>query len=109
MDIAFIDIANWLPLPRLAMIQQNFSEMLAEFTGNETMDPNEHNAKRLTNLETSLMHLQSDYDSLNEVVLDNARRLDKMAAMLQRLTEKFEAASEPVQERNAEDEKPPHY
>ena len=73
-------------------------------------EPNpSRNSQRLTDLETTLMHLQSDYDSLNEVVLDNAKRLGKITAMLQRLTERFEASSEPAQPRNAEDEKPPHY
>ncbi len=67
------------------------------------------NTDRLTELETSLMHLQSDYDSLNDVVLENAKRLDKLSSLLQKLTSRIEAVTEPVEQRNAEDEKPPHY
>lgn len=67
------------------------------------------NAKRLTNLETSLMHLQSDYDSLNEVVLENSKRLQEMTDLLVRLTEKLESAKTPEPPRKPEDEKPPHY
>ena len=74
------------------------------------MDQGAKNLKRLTELETSMMHLQNDYDSLNEVVLENARRLEKLTGMLQRLTERVDSsAAESAVPRNAEDEKPPHY
>lgn len=66
-------------------------------------------ARRLTALETSLMHLQNDYESLNEAVLENAHRLDRLAKLLQRLTDRFEAASDSDPERDPLDEKPPHY
>ncbi len=73
------------------------------------MAENEKNAKRLTALETSLMHLQNDFDSLNDAVLKNAQRLDLMAKSIQVLSDRLRAASEPVSERSAEDEIPPHY
>ncbi len=72
---------------------------------------NETDANRLTKLELALMHLQNDYDSLNEMVLKNGSRLDEVHGMLQRLTVKFESQQHSIesQARKAEDEKPPHY
>lgn len=73
------------------------------------MEENEKNAVRLTELETSMMHLQNDYDSLSEVVLENARRIEQMAKAIQRLTDRLQASTEPQSDRDAEDEVPPHY
>ena len=73
------------------------------------MDENEKNAQRLTELESSMMHLQNDYDSLNEVVLENARRLEQVLKTIQGLTDRLKVISEPQSERSAEDEVPPHY
>lgn len=73
------------------------------------MDENERNAKRITDLESTLMHLQNDFDSLNSVVLGNVDRLDRLNAMLEKLTHRMESKSESGVERNLEDEKPPHY
>ena len=73
------------------------------------MDDNEKNTNRLTDLESSLMHLQSDFDSLNEIVLENSRRLDKLSAMIQRLTDRIDSAGDDELPRSLEDEKPPHY
>jgi len=74
------------------------------------VEPNEKLSKRLTALESSMMHLQNDYDSLNEAVLENTRRLEKLVVMLERLTQRVDAASaDGSTPRNAEDEKPPHY
>lgn len=65
--------------------------------------------QRITELESTLMHLQNDYDALNEVVLENANRLEKMSAMIQQLTARIESASGDTAPRKLEDEKPPHY
>ena len=64
---------------------------------------------RITELELALTHLQKDYESLNEVVLDNGSRLASLESAMQRLTSKLDALSEPSSERRPEDEKPPHY
>ena len=66
--------------------------------------------ERVTGLESTLMHLQNDYDALNEVVLENANRLEKMSSMIQLLTARLESvSSNDVAPRKLEDEKPPHY
>ncbi len=65
--------------------------------------------QRVTGLESTLMHLQKDYDALNDVVLENANRLEKTSALIQQLTARLEAASNDAAPRKLEDEKPPHY
>ena len=54
------------------------------------MDEVEKITKRVTDLESSLMHIQSDVDSLNEIVLDNVRRLDKLVALIQHVTDRLD-------------------
>jgi len=73
------------------------------------MNQTDKNTTRLIEMETSLMHLQNDFDSINEVVLDQARRIGQLNSMLERLTERFDAAVASESPRTAEDEKPPHY
>jgi len=73
------------------------------------MNQIDKNSKRLTDLESTLMHLQNDYDSLNEVVLELSQKMDGLSKMFERLTERFEASSSSETPRSAEDEKPPHY
>lgn len=64
---------------------------------------------RLNDVEASMMHLQNDYDALNEVVLENVRRIEQLTKSIQGLTDRLKAASEGLPERKAEDERPPHY
>ena len=73
------------------------------------MSENRTNEKRLTDLESSLMHLQNDFETLNEVVLDHANRIEQMAKAMQRMADRLQAVSETEPERDAEDEIPPHY
>lgn len=73
------------------------------------MDQSERDRKRITELESSMMHLQNDYESLNEVVLENVHRLEKMRLIIERLESRLQANSEGEPERKAEDEVPPHY
>jgi uncharacterized coiled-coil protein SlyX len=73
------------------------------------MDGVEKNSKRLTELETNVMHLQSDFEALNSVVLENTRRLEEMRVMIERLLVQVKSKDETARPRNLEDEKPPHY
>lgn len=65
--------------------------------------------KRATDLEMSVAHLQHDLEMLGKAVLDNTEKLDQVLATLNRLTEKVSSSAEPAEQRNLEDEKPPHY
>ena len=64
---------------------------------------------RLQNLELSLMHLQKDYDQLNEVVIDLANRHEQLQNAYAKLTDQFKESQQPETPRDAESEKPPHY
>lgn len=64
---------------------------------------------RLTAIESTVAHLQHDYDQLHAVALtlqDDVRQLrqvlDKIASQMERLTEEPEV-------RSPESERPPHY
>ncbi len=65
--------------------------------------------KRATHLEMSVAHLQHDLETLEKAVLDNTEKLDRVLAALERLTQKVSSAEEPAEQRDLEDEKPPHY
>ena len=67
--------------------------------------------ERINDLESKLMYLQKDLEALNETVLENTLRLEKLKIAVDRLTHRLEsqvAASE-EEPRSLEDEKPPHY
>lgn len=66
--------------------------------------------QRITELEMDLTHLQRQYELLNEVVTDQAARLDralkrieKWEEGLDRLKNSMDGPGDPL------DEKPPHY
>lgn len=64
--------------------------------------------ERVTDAEIALTHLQQDYESLNEVVLEQQKRIEQLEAHIQRLETKIESNSDP-EVRDAEAERPPHY
>ena len=66
--------------------------------------------QRLNDLESALAYLQKDYDALNETVLENTNRLERMKNVVDRLTNQIQGLiNSAAEERSAEDEKPPHY
>jgi len=64
--------------------------------------------ERIVDAEMALTHLQHDYDSLNEVVLEQQKTIEQLSIQVQRLQAKVEAGSDP-EIRDAESERPPHY
>lgn len=64
---------------------------------------------RATKLEMSVAHLQHDLETLEKAVLDNTKKLDKVLAAIERLTQKVTSVAPPDEERDLADEKPPHY
>jgi uncharacterized coiled-coil protein SlyX len=63
--------------------------------------------ERLEKLETHLAHLERQYDELNGVVIEQAKRIKKLQSHQQRLAETLENAElERVRSTNP---KPPHY
>jgi uncharacterized coiled-coil protein SlyX len=64
-------------------------------------------AERLAKLETHVAHLEHLYDQLNQVVLDQNRKLSKIGAQQQKLSQTIESIEiDRIKSTNA---KPPHY
>ena len=57
------------------------------------------------------MHLQRHIEQLDQVVLDQSKRMDGLERTVRRLTDKLESLQQrlPDSEGSIEDEKPPHY
>ena len=89
------------------------SSDLKDFLGNsgcESMENQEKIVNRMNALESSLTYLQNDYDQLHETVLENTKRLEQLKLAVERLTRELkQSSSQTPEERNLEDEKPPHY
>ena len=64
--------------------------------------------ERIIETEMALAHLQHDYESLNEVVLEQQRAIEQLSVQLLKLQSKIDASTEP-EARDAEAERPPHY
>lgn len=63
--------------------------------------------QRINELELHAMHLRRDYESLNEVILEQGRKLDQLFEILNRLTRQMSIVEASMSE--LPDEKPPHY
>ncbi len=67
-------------------------------------------AARITELEVLFTHLQKTIQELNQVILQQARQADRLAARLSQLTADYGTLSSgPPVERNPLEERPPHY
>jgi uncharacterized coiled-coil protein SlyX len=68
-------------------------------------------AKRLSEVESLLTFMQRTIDDLNQVVLEQARRIERQEAELARLRASLETLIGSIVEvpRRPEDERPPHY
>lgn len=72
--------------------------------------PEENVVERITTLEEKLAHQERIIADLNEVILDQQKRLTRLEALLQRADDRIERLSVAIdQPRSAEDERPPHY
>jgi uncharacterized coiled-coil protein SlyX len=67
-------------------------------------------ARRMTECETLLAHLERTLHDLDGVVIGQQKRIESLEKKLDRLTSLLGALPTPEpQERKPEDEKPPHY
>jgi len=66
---------------------------------------------RLEALESKLAHLELAFDELNQVVYEQAKRLDKLQAQAEKFQGRLKEVVEDLQSQpfSAEDERPPHY
>ena len=66
--------------------------------------------KRINDLEMKLEYLQRDYETQNEMLLVDAKRILQLEAIVKRLGETVELMSSNSESpKSLEDEKPPHY
>ena len=66
--------------------------------------------KRINDIEIKLEYLQRDYETQNEMLLVDAKRILKLEKTVKRLAETIELhANASDSPRKPEDEKPPHY
>jgi len=64
-------------------------------------------ADRLEKLESSIAHLEHQYEQLNEVVLEQARQLKRMQTAQQRVSQSMETLE--LERIKSTNPKPPHY
>ena len=64
---------------------------------------------RVEHVESLLMHLQRDFDSLGEVVWRQQAEIDALKKEVQRLGERVATETDGVEERDPVAEQPPHY
>ena len=66
--------------------------------------------ERITNLEMLLMHLQKTVQELDDVVRSQGARIEELTRDLKRLNLELGVYRESaIDERSAEEERPPHY
>jgi len=64
---------------------------------------------RLTKIETLLAHLQHDVEQINQSLTHQFERLQKVDQRFKGIERELELMSQPEEERDPEQEKPPHY
>lgn len=71
---------------------------------------NEQNlSEKVVSLETTLMHLQHEFEQLNSVVLQQQREIDAIKLKMQGLSDKVVELELPAEQSDMTGEKPPHY
>ncbi|MEZ6061003.1 MAG: SlyX family protein [Planctomycetaceae bacterium] len=68
-----------------------------------------HTEERLVRIETALAHLQHDVEELNQTLTRYFARLNEFDKRFARIEHELETLHEAPEQRDAEDEKPPHY
>ncbi|MBA2114252.1 SlyX family protein [Bremerella alba] len=70
----------------------------------------ENVVKRITTLEEKHVHQERILADLNEVILDQQKRITRLEALLTRADDRIERLSVAIEQpRSATDERPPHY
>ena len=67
------------------------------------------NEERLTKIETLLAHLQHDVEQIHQSLTHQFERLQKVDQRFKGLERELELMSQPDEERDPAEEKPPHY
>ena len=66
-------------------------------------------AERLTAIESTVAHLQHDFDQLHQVALELQADIVQIRMLLQKFSVRMERLAEAPEVRSPEMERPPHY
>lgn len=64
--------------------------------------------ERIVEVEMGLTHVQRDFESLNEVMLEQQKTIEALQRTVQRLESRLQSVTDP-EVRDPESERPPHY
>lgn len=64
---------------------------------------------RQIRIEMLLAHLQQDVEQINESLTHHLQKMQEMELRFQRIERELELLQQPVEQRDAAQEKPPHY
>lgn len=67
------------------------------------------NQRSLEHVESLLMHLQHDFETLNAVVLEQQRQLTRLQQLVTRVDDRLNRLSLDEEQRDPQAERPPHY
>lgn len=73
------------------------------------METPEPLSNRVTEMELRWMHVQQDFEALNEVVISQQKELDAIRAILGRFETRLDGMMDPEPPRDPLVERPPHY
>ncbi len=71
-------------------------------------ESNDQIGQRLEQVESAIMHLQHDFESLNEMLLHQQKAIGELRKSIEKLSASVETLGDDA-DRNPEDERPPHY
>lgn len=66
-----------------------------------------NDSERFEKIETTLAHLERQYEQLNEVIIEQARQIKRLQSQQQRISETVETAE--LDRIKSTNPKPPHY
>lgn len=71
-------------------------------------ESSDQTSQRLEQVESALMHLQHDFESLNDTLLHQQKLIDELKQSINKLSATVETLGDD-EDRSPEDERPPHY
>jgi len=71
-------------------------------------EPGDISAK-LVNLESLIAHVQYELEQLNAVIIDQNQRIEQLSSTQTKFKHQLQTMSEELDQRNPEEERPPHY
>ncbi|GAB4136811.1 MAG: hypothetical protein Tsb009_04020 [Planctomycetaceae bacterium] len=71
-------------------------------------NPNPADERRIS-VESIIAHLQHDIEQLSQVVLRQQAEIDELKLTLEKLESRIDKSDESPENRDLEDERPPHY